>query len=327
MKRFVLLNIFLLILLAACNPKPQVKTTQKEEIKYTKIDHEKNLFHEETIFKEYPIFEGLERISQYYGGELKEQDQKRITKFEDFHTISMLDMLKVLDERNIFIYPTYGNETDILEGLKQNKPILIKFSPIGNQEIIAIFYGYSKDQLLYYDVNSHKEREITHKQLSEAVKPEKQVSFYIPFKEGEGINKKRLDSKFFNQLAISDAYYKGDKALFKESIKQIEKNKWENDFSYFYAYYYLFYEEDVKKAEAMLKQMNGSSDPLKMELQLKLYKLQGNNKELKNIVSKIQVMPQFRTETLEEIRLRAEKYGYDKIVENVESILKDKQKN
>ncbi|GAA0339351.1 hypothetical protein GCM10008967_32110 [Bacillus carboniphilus] len=306
------------MVLTGCNQKPEVENEIEEERPLVMVENYEELLEGELNFQD-AHFQGLERILQYFNQELTDQDLENISEITDFSTYALTDLLQVMDEKGVFILPTYGDAEDIVAGLEKGHPVLVTFYPVGSREVNGIFYGYSEKELIYLDVEAGESRRMELSHLKQATQEE--VSLYVPIDDGKEIVSLREESEFYVRLAILEAYYSDNISLFEQIIPIVEEMNLSESFAYPYAYYYLFIKEDPHKAEEFVLSLNPSQDSFGAELQLKYYQLLGNEEEMTRIVQSMHINQNLKVETLNEIvRLGAAMGDEDKVKQAKEAL-------
>lgn len=326
MKCSFFLVTFLLLILVSCNPKPIVDEEEAEDTKpLTMIENHEALLEGDVFFVDDFHLQGLERILHFFGDELTVDDISNIAEMKDFSTYSLTDLLDVMDEKQVYVVPTYGEADQVLASLKEGVPVLANFYPAGSRDVDGIFYGSSLEELIYFDLEAQDSRTLPISQLKQAVSGDNRLSLYVPIEDGRNIGVLRKDSQLYIRQAVMDAYYSFNEELFKELIPIIEENNWSQDYLYQYTFFYLFIEEDPKPVEPYIKSFASKrGDSFAAELVLKYYKLLGNEEEMKKVVQTIRIVQHLKEETLLEIERIATEQGDDELAQEARDMLEQK---
>lgn len=308
------LLIVIVLLLVACNPKPDVDKDHKEEqwieiVIFEKIENHISLFSEHTSLK------GIDTLANYFGSPFTAEEHERILEKSNKQRITEFRLLEELEKKDIWFAPKYGDDKELLEVLKNKKiPVLATFVPSGSLEVTGIFAGYSEDKVRYWDVEKKKYQEITIASLAKSSGSNNWLKLFIPVESEQEYNEAIKDSHFYTDLGLSHAFHQGDVDLFKEMITRLENENRAEGKQYFFAYHYLLNDLQLEKITGMpWDEWSNTTDPYYLELALTYYHLQKDEEKLKNILARIQLMPDFRKETVETVLQYASEWGYSNI--------------
>jgi hypothetical protein len=271
---FLLSLCFLLfiILAVSCNPKPDV--LEKEEGEGQQGLHSLSSIEKLTgmmpIFDEStPLFQGIERLSAYYGISVTVEDKEKIFVDRKSGYVSTIDLLNLIRAKGLGLLPVYGNSQQIMDQIKKGNPVLAQFISVGTTETVGIFYGFTDQKLLYYHLPTMKEREIPIERLSQ-LSSSKELTCYIPLKDINLYETELKQSEYYYSLLGREAYFKNDPEVYKIIVNRIEKEggKIESHPQRFlYATYYIFIEPQPEKVKWLIPKLLEENDlPTTLEL-------------------------------------------------------------
>ena len=127
MRRWFLV-IILLFLVGGCNPKPLQEEDEVIVSDIISIENVEKLTDIETEYHSANLLEGLERIYRYYGNEFPEEEQKKVSVFEDFEKVSYVDFMNLMAAQGIDTFSSFQDAKNIELALKEDKPVYAKFT-------------------------------------------------------------------------------------------------------------------------------------------------------------------------------------------------------
>lgn len=247
-------SILLIILLAACNPKPEIVEEVIEEGPAALIEQpEKLLEAEPTIHETNLTWAGLERLSYYFDIPWNSQDNNKIFVESELGYYSIIDYLEMIQEKGHIIVPKYGTPQDIMEEIDQGRPVLAEFPLSGSTPTEALFHGYNDESLFYYQLSSLKEKKIPVERMKGF--DEKDIKLFVYSQQREELE----SSEYYFLLVTRDVLMKKDTSLATQTIQRIEEEDWidkDEAFRRFSIIYYTFYDPQPDLVEPLLEEIS-----------------------------------------------------------------------
>jgi hypothetical protein len=301
MRNSIKLTVTFLVLLSmftGCNPKPAIEE-QERLSKSNYINNYQKLTEAQRIMDlKSPLHSGINQIMHFLDKPLVDEELKSIYVNETGSYYSTSDLLVICAKKGVYFTPVYGDVNKIIDELKQNDPVLVEAIISGSIKETVIFYGYSDQDLIFFDLANYKEQKILIEKLSDIAKNGEGLELFIL--DDEQTNKLLTNqSKLFWLIESRDAYYKDDKSKYKQVIEKIELNNWINDFKYFYSFYYVFIDFKPEKVEEIildLVQEQGSV--FDKELAFMLYIKENDLQHADTFLQDIEISDLLRDETL-----------------------------
>lgn len=244
-------------------------------------------------------FAGVERLMHYFAesqdhaSSHDNHDNATPFKNEVFSYTSSIDVFSIVEDKGLFLLPTYGDVELVLEELRSGRPVILmdrnydgsinfKGRKVNDSVII---YGYDEASLLGYNATQN-EHIIYHQGLlkNTGLLPHPIVNatynwqrnrlldgmYYVfpqvfnsQMPEGlelyllvdslEESESRRLQSSLYLKLAAIDTFYKGE--VNEQLISVIEEQQLIHMFDYEYAYYHLFIDPQPHKVQELLPAM------------------------------------------------------------------------
>lgn len=294
--------LLFLMILAACNPKPEPVEDVKPEKPDTLIQNREKLLEKSPALSQANLLmQGLERISHYLGADLSDQEYSTIYYDAKEQYYSYIDFLQLMLTKGYAILPKYGSSQEIIDQINLGNPVLAQFPLSGGMSTEGIFYGYNDQYFFYYPLSSLKEKKIPiHRVEAFATK---ELKLFVYDKEIQ-----ELDSDYYFLLYTQDIYRKDDRELFKKAVERIEREgDWfekDNSFVRFYAIYYTFYDPQPDKVEPILSDIE--SPFLYPEINFMLQIIRGDKEKAAEALASMNLAQQmnlYRDETLYQIGL------------------------
>ncbi|WHT47191.1 hypothetical protein QNH10_13185 [Sporosarcina thermotolerans] len=230
-----------LLLLSACNPKPEVVEPNVEvEKTFTILDQPEKMFEFDNVFKSDLWISAVNQLARYYDVEVTQNELPEIgIRYLDGH-YSVMDVFDIYRAKGLIVYPKYASYDDIETAVFAGKPVYAKFNLIGNNSFNVIFYGYSDDELMMMDLTTGKDRVLNRNRLSTV----NVFDAFIPYNVGEVTEKELESSVRYLEMFSSDAYYGNDGERLRTYLNIIDEKQLEsevNAYNYTKCYYYTFF--------------------------------------------------------------------------------------
>ena len=324
--KWLLLIAGLLLIVNACNPKPEEDVVVEVEEEFIEIENPGKMFEGENNFTDSPILEAVDKIMKYYDAPLTDDDLKKVRKTKMYGKESVLDVLNLVQDKGVPILPLYTDYDDIEEAVLKGKPVYAEFALISNNTWKVIFYGYSDEQFAYMDFETGEKKSVDRTRLATVDK----FTTLIPYK-GETLAASDLEqSAYYLEIVASDAYYEDDGEQILNALTAIENENLTEEiffYNYLFMYYYTFYDFQPEIVEPILeKELASMKNPANMEISIALANYNEDEDKLKSELANLQLLASHRTETLELIVEKGTEFGYTDLVAEAEEMLKSRAK-
>jgi hypothetical protein len=324
--KWLLLVAGLLLIVNACNPKPEEDVVVEVEEEFIEIENPGKMFEGESSFTDSPILEAVDKIMKYYDAPITDDDLKKVRKTKMYGKESILDVLSLVQDNGVPILPLYTDYNVIEEAVLKGKPVYAEFALISNNTWKVIFYGYSDEQFAYMDFETGEKKSVDRTRLATVDK----FTALIPYKGKQFATSDLEQSAYYLEIVASDAYYEDDGEQILNALTAIEnENLTEEIFFYHYLfmYYHTFYDFQPEIVEPILeKELAAMKNPVNMEISIAMANYNEDEDKMKSELANLQLLASHRTETLELIVEKGTEFGYTDLVAKAEEMLKNRAK-
>jgi hypothetical protein len=324
--KWLLLVAGLLLIVNACNPKPEEDVVVEVEEEFIEIENPGKMFEGESSFTDSPILEAVDKIMKYYDAPITDDDLKKVRKTKMYGKESILDVLSLVQDNGVPILPLYTDYNVIEEAVLKGKPVYAEFALISNNTWKVIFYGYSDEQFAYMDFETGEKKSVDRTRLATVDK----FTALIPYKGKQFATSDLEQSAYYLEVVASDAYYEDDGEQILNALTAIEnENLTEEIFFYHYLfmYYHTFYDFQPEIVEPILeKELAAMKNPVNMEISIAMANYNEDEDKMKSELANLQLLASHRTETLELIVEKGTEFGYTDLVAKAEEMLKNRAK-
>ncbi|WP_172369170.1 hypothetical protein [Sporosarcina jiandibaonis] len=324
--KWLLLVAGLLLIVNACNPKPEEDVVVEVEEEFIEIKNPGKMFEGENSFTDSPILEAVDKIMKYYDAPLTDDDFKKVRKTKMYGKESVLDVLNLVQNKGVPILPLYTDYNVIEEAVLKGKPVYAEFALISNNTWKVIFYGYSDEQFAYMDFETGEKKSVDRTRLATVDK----FTALIPYKGEQFATSDLGQSAYYLEIVASDAYYEDDGDQILNALTAIENENLTEEiyfYNYLFMYYHTFYDFQPEIVEPILeKELASMKNPANMEISIALANYNEDEDKLKSELANLQLLPSHRTETLELIVEKGTEFGYTDLVAKAEEMLDSRTK-
>ena len=102
--KWLLLVAGLLLIVNACNPKPEEEAVVEVEEEFIEIENPEKMFEGENIFTDSSILEAVDKIMKYYDAPLTDDDLQKARKTKMYGKESILDVLSLVQDKGVPFY-------------------------------------------------------------------------------------------------------------------------------------------------------------------------------------------------------------------------------
>lgn len=279
LRRIAVLILIVLVLTfnVACNPKPVVEDNLEPRQMVKVVEGYERIYQLSEPFTEGVLFQGLTLLTEFLGKEISPVETNALFMDERYSYRSLLDFIHLLDQKELHIIPTYGTLELIQSEIDAGRVVLAQYYYSGASLYTAIFYGYTAEELLSFDIATLEEKAVAIEQFNQrAVQNKPELYLYhseqLPYVQAE-----REASELYFSLSTKDAFYKQDKEKYRQAVQKIEDEQLIDQFLYLYAFYYIFIEQLPEKAEVSIEKLLVEAEsPFNLELAFMLHVLQDN---------------------------------------------------
>ena len=324
--KWLLLIAGLLLIVNACNPKPEEDVVVEVEEEFIEIENPGKMFEGENKFTDSPILEAVDKIMKYYDAPLTDDDLQKVRKTKMYGKESVLDVLNLVQDKGVPILPLYADYDDIEEAVLKGKPVYAEFALISNNTWKVIFYGYSDEQFAYMDFETGEKKSVDRTRLATVDK----FTALIPYKGEQFATSDLGQSAYYLEIVASDAYYEDNGEQILNALTAIENESLTEEiffYNYLFMYYHTFYDFQPEIVEPILeKELASMKNPANMEISIALANYNEDEDKLKSELANLQLLASHRTETLELIVEKGTEFGYTDLVAKAEEMLKSRAK-
>lgn len=296
--RMVSILILSVVFLQACNPKPIVDGEEnKLSANIHRIPEAERLLDSTPYFPDdYPFIQGIERLSDYMGVPLTDELVTKVYHNFEKYEVALTDLLHVLADAGLpLLYQTI-DPIELENEIRVGRPVVVQFPFSGQNSGHGIFYGIDEENYYYYQLPSMRERTYPISQLQQKHANGDLLEVVVVAEKTDNLLATLQSSSLYLARWGQDVYRKKNPEAYREYIDTVEHLQWRiapEDQNQIYAYYYIFYDPQPEKVEALI--LNSYKDkgflPSSQELAFMLYVSLGKFDEAQKVASNIGVSP------------------------------------